>query len=92
MAAANPATKSKPATKSDAVGPKDKPAAKKDMSETKTDKTDKSATEPAASATDKSTDAKDDHATGYSRGEGQKTVSPRYRNNWDQVFGKKKKK
>lgn len=59
----------------------------------KTDSTAKaetSAEKPAPDAkTDKADDAKDP-AESYSRGEGQKPVSRRYRNNWDQVFGKKR--
>ena len=53
------------------------------------EKSDKAAEAGAATA-DKATEAADP-AVGFSRGEGQKPVSPRYRNNWDQVFGKKKK-
>jgi hypothetical protein len=30
--------------------------------------------------------------SGYSRGEGQKPVSKAYRDNWDAIFGKKKKR
>jgi len=30
--------------------------------------------------------------TGYSRGEGQKPVSKAYRDNWDAIFGKKKRR
>lgn len=35
----------------------------------------------------KSTDTK---SKGYNRGENQKPVTEDYRNNWDQIFGKKK--
>ena len=33
-----------------------------------------------------------DSPTGYSRGEGQKPVSKAYRDNWDAIFGKKKRR
>ena len=59
---------------------------------------DKGAPPPA----DKGTIAKDkpkpaadtpaDPAAGYSRGEGQKPVSKAYKDNWDAIFGKKKKR
>lgn len=98
----------KPESKGAAAGHKEKPTAKKDMADapTKTDKADKPApdkgdkpateksdraAEAGAPTTDKATEAADP-AVGFSRGEGQKPVSPRYRNNWDRVFGKKKKK
>jgi len=62
----------------------------------KTKKADKAET-PATKTTEKSTaaegpksDAPKDPAAGYTRGEGQKPVSPRYRSNWDNIFGKKR--
>lgn len=45
---------------------------------------------PTPSATEKP-DAAKDPAKSYSRGEGQKPVTQRYRSNWDNVFGKKKR-
>ena len=33
-----------------------------------------------------------DSSSGYSRGEGQKPVSKAYRENWNAIFGKKKKR
>jgi hypothetical protein len=33
-----------------------------------------------------------DSSTGYSRGEGQKPVTKAYRENWNAIFGKKKKR
>jgi hypothetical protein len=33
-----------------------------------------------------------DSSAGYSRGEGQKPVSQAYKDNWNVIFGKKKKK
>lgn len=36
-------------------------------------------------------DAAKETAKSYSRGEGQKPVTHRYRSNWDTVFGKKKR-
>jgi hypothetical protein len=71
------------------------PAAKADKAD-KSEKAAKAET-PTAKSSEKSTDAKGeksetpkDPAKGYSRGEGQKPVSPRYRSNWDNIFGKKR--
>lgn len=51
--------------------------------------------ESAASDTgggDASDGGKSDAPTGYSRGENQKAVTEAYRSNWDDVFGKKKRR
>jgi|APSaa5957512493_1039668.scaffolds.fasta_scaffold395611_1 hypothetical protein len=60
--------------------------AKADKAETPAAKT---AEKPADGKGDKSETPKDP-ASGYARGEGQKPVSPRYRSNWDNIFGKKR--
>ena len=49
----------------------------------------KTADQPAAAESGDAETAKDP-AKGYTRGEGQKPVSPRYRSNWDNIFGKKR--
>jgi hypothetical protein len=40
----------------------------------------------------KTADAADASRSGYSRGEGQEPVSKAYRDNWDAIFAKKKKR
>ncbi|NQV80874.1 MAG: hypothetical protein HQ495_09990 [Alphaproteobacteria bacterium] len=83
-------SKAEPPAKSES---KSKPEGKAKTETAKTDstaKTETGAEKPAPEAkTVKADDAKDP-AEGYSRGEGQKPVSRRYRNNWDQIFGKKR--
>lgn len=37
------------------------------------------------------TEAASDPAAGYTRGENQKPISRAYKNNWDNIFGKKKR-
>jgi hypothetical protein len=46
----------------------------------------------AATVADVKTEAKAETPKDYSRGEGQKPVSQAYKDNWDAIFGKKKKK
>jgi hypothetical protein len=46
----------------------------------------------AATVNDVKTEAKAETSKNYSRGEGQKPVSQAYKDNWDAIFGKKKKK
>ena len=71
------------------------PAAKAEKAATpaKADKSEKPATKTAekpAAADGAKTETPKDPAKGYTRGEGQKPVSPRYRSNWDNIFGKKR--
>ncbi len=75
-------TKAKPASKSDAL-PKDKidreapkDAAAQKVAESSTPPEQKDAVTPS----------------GYSRGEGQKPVSKAYKENWNLIFAKKKKR
>jgi hypothetical protein len=74
-------TKAEPAPKKEAAA-KDKgaPAAPEKTA------TAKEPAKPTAAA------APADLAAGYSRGEGQKPVSQAYKDNWNAIFGKKKKK
>ena len=69
--------KAKPKEK---AAPKEKPAAESPAK-------DKPAAESAPAS-----EAKTETPKNYSRGEGQKPVSQAYKDNWDAIFGKKKKK
>jgi hypothetical protein len=62
-------------------------AAKKDESVAKS----KSPPAPDAPKTENS-EKTSDPSSGYSRGEGQKPVSQAYKDNWNAIYGKKKKK
>ena len=46
----------------------------------------------AATVNGVKTEAKAETPKDYSRGEGQKPVSQAYKDNWDSIFGKKKRK
>jgi hypothetical protein len=48
--------------------------------------------EPKAAKTEAPTEAKADASKNYSRGEGQKAVTQAYKDNWDAIFGRKKKR
>ena len=76
--------KTSPAPKNGAV---EKSAAKKDEGQPK-DKTTPDADRPKVESGEKANGS----PTGYSRGEGQKPVSKTYRENWNAIFGNKKKK
>jgi len=62
-------------------------AAKKDDSQPK-GKSPPTADAPKAAGAEKTANA----PAGYSRGEGQKPVSQAYKDNWNAIYGKKKKK
>jgi hypothetical protein len=66
---------------------KEVPATKKDESQPK----DKS-TSDAELSKDKGGDKTPASPSGYNRGEGQKPVSKAYRDNWNAIYGKKKKR
>jgi hypothetical protein len=74
--------------------PKNEPAAKKEAAATKKDegvaksKSPSGAEAPKAESGEKAADP----STGYSRGEGQKPVSQAYKDNWNAIYEKKKKK
>jgi hypothetical protein len=75
--------------------PKDKAAAAAPAkTEAKTESKTEAKTEAKAEAkNDAKTDAKPEAApSNYSRGEGQKVVSQAYKDNWNDIFGKKSKK
>jgi hypothetical protein len=47
---------------------------------------------PAKDKTEAPAEAKADPSKNYSRGEGQKAVTQAYKDNWNAIYGKKKKK
>ncbi len=74
--------------------PKNEPAIKKEAAATKTDAgtaKDKSASGTEATKAEGGDKAAESTST-YSRGEGQKPVSQAYKDNWNAIYGKKKKK
>jgi len=81
MAGDDKKAKTVPAPKNEAA------AAKKDDSQPKS-KSPPAADAPKAAGAEKTADA----PSGYSRGEGQKPVSQAYKDNWNAIYGKKKKK
>lgn len=70
----------------------DTPPAKAEKPATKTaEKPDTKKAEKPAATEGSAPDTPKDPAAGYTRGEGQKPVSPRYRSNWDTIFAKRKR-
>ena len=67
---------------------KEAPAKKKDESQPK----DKSTSGAAELSKDQGGEKAPDSPSGYSRGEGQKPVSNAYRDNWNAIYAKKKKR
>jgi hypothetical protein len=88
-------------TKSDTAPKSDAPSKDKGIQETapfppisdqkKADPKDKGIQETASGPAD-SGQKKADPSAGYSRGEGQKPVSKAYKDNWNLIFGAKKKR
>ena len=71
---------------------KKKPETKSETKDTSAkDATAKPETKVDGAASDSGGEAAGDAPTSYSRGEGQKPVSPRYRSNWDNVFGARRR-
>jgi hypothetical protein len=66
--------------------PKEKASPKEKTAVEPKDKT------PAEAPVEAKTEAKAEAPKNYSRGEGQKPVSQAYKDNWDAIYGKKKKK
>jgi hypothetical protein len=83
MASDGKKTKASPAPKSEPAA-KDKTASVADASKAKGAET--------TATPDKAKDGEKPAASSYSRGEGQKPVSQAYKDNWDAIFAKKKKK
>ena len=87
MASDDKKTKTSPAPKNETVVKKEAAAEKKDEGQPK-DKTTPEADRSKAESGEKAAGS----PTGYSRGEGQKPVSKAYRDNWNAIYAKKKKK
>lgn len=83
-------TKSTPAPKAEAPAKKTKEAAATAESTPAADAP-KEAAKEAATA-DSGSEKSSDRPASYSRGEGQKVVTQAYRDNWNAIFGDKKKK
>ena len=81
MASDDKKTKASPAAKTETVAKKKDEALPKDKSTPAADA-------PKPEAGEKAADA----PSSYSRGEGQKPVSQAYKDNWNAIYGKKKKK
>ncbi len=77
----------RPRTANETAMKKGVPAKKKDESQPK----DKS-TSDAELSKDEGGEKAPDSSSGYSRGEGQKPVSKAYRDNWNAIYAKKKKR
>ena len=91
MASDDKKTKADPApkTKADPVAKSDAP--KKDKSTTDAKSTG-DATSSADAAPAKASEKEAGSPSGYHRGEGQKPVTQAYKDNWNLIFGEKKKK
>jgi hypothetical protein len=87
MASDDKKTKTSPAPKNEAAVKKETAAKKKDEGQPK-DKSTSGADLSKAEGGEKATDA----PSGYSRGEGQKPVSKAYKDNWNAIYAKKKKR
>ena len=68
--------------------PKNDVAAKKNNEAQPKDKSSSGADQPKAQNSEKTADS----SSGYSRGEGQKPASKAYKDNWNAIFAKKKKR
>jgi hypothetical protein len=87
MASDDKKTKTNPAPKTEAPPKKEAAATKKDDSQPKS-KSPPTADAPKVEGGETAAAA----PAGYSRGEGQKPVSQAYKDNWNAIYGKKKKK
>jgi len=87
MASDEKKTKTSPAPKDEAAVKKEATAKKKDESQPK-NKSTSSADLSKAEGGEKGTDS----PSGYSRGEGQKPVSKAYKDNWNAIYAKEKKR
>ena len=87
MASDDKNTKTSPAPKIDTAVKKDAAATKKDEGQPK-DKSTPDANPSKAGGDEKAANS----PPGYSRGEGQKPVSKAYKDNWNAIYAKKKKK
>jgi hypothetical protein len=90
MASDNKKTKTDAAPKAEAAAKKEAPAAKKNEVQPKDQAKDKAASD--ADPTKAEGGEKAAAPKGYSRGEGQKPVTQAYKDNWNAIYGKKKKR
>jgi hypothetical protein len=90
MAADDKKTKTTPAPKAEAPAPKAEAPAKKPKEPAA--KTESVAPADASKAEAGEATAAPDRPKSYSRGEGQKAVTQAYKDNWNAIFGKKKKR
>jgi hypothetical protein len=87
MASDDTKTKTSPAPKTEAAPKKEARKGNKDEGQPK-DKSASAAEIPKAEGGEKAADA----PSGYNRGEGQKPVSQAYKDNWNAIYAKKKKR
>ena len=87
MASDDKQTKTSPTPKNETAVKKEVPAKKKDEGQPK-DKSTSGADLSKAEGGEKIADS----PSGYNRGEGQKPVSKAYKDNWNAIYAKKKKK
>ena len=87
MASDDKKTKSSPAPKNEVAGKQEAAAKKKDEGQPK-DKGTSGETQSKAEGGEKAGDS----PPGYGRGEGQKPVSQAYKDNWNAIYAKKKKR
>jgi hypothetical protein len=87
MASDDKKTKISPAPKNETAVKKETTAKKKDEGQPK-DKITSDADPSKAEGSEKAADS----PSGYSRGEGQKPVSKAYKDNWNAIYAKKKKR
>jgi hypothetical protein len=87
MASDDTKTKTSPVPKKETTVKKEAPIKKKDEGQPK----DKDTSDVDLSKSERGEKAADS-PSGYSRGEGQKPVSKAYRDNWNAIYAKKKKR
>ena len=87
MASDDKKTKTSPTPKNETAVKKEVPAKKKDEGQPE-NKITSDADLSKADSSEKATDS----PSGYSRGEGQKPVSKAYKDNWNAIYAKKKKR
>jgi hypothetical protein len=88
MASDEKKTKTTPAPKNESILKKEPVANKKDEGQPKNKSASDAADLPKAEASEKAADV----PSNYSRGEGQKPVSKAYKDNWNAIYAKKKKR
>jgi len=94
MASDDKKTKTGPVAKTEAVAKKETPAAKKNEAPSKDQPKDQPKDKAASGENLTNAEGGEKAAApkGYSRGEGQKPVTQAYKDNWNAIYGKKKKK